>query len=133
MRSGAEVGGACQKRFSWFSDWSPKVHKCVNLVDLVKSFLNLLFERDSYSNVDFLAKFGFDTAENEPCQACPIPRNAAASVPWSSDPVEDRRVRGGFSNVLVVAHGRRVVGHNACGDDGDRTKKKLRDNPLFES
>ena len=26
------------------------------------------------SNAYFLAKFGFDTAENEPCQVCPIPR-----------------------------------------------------------
>ena len=29
---------ACQKRFSWFSHWSPKVQKFVNVVDLVKSF-----------------------------------------------------------------------------------------------
>ena len=29
-------------------------------------FLNLLFELDSYSNEYLLAKFGFDTAENEP-------------------------------------------------------------------
>ena len=29
-------------------------------------FLNLLFETDSYSNEYLLAKFGFDTAENEP-------------------------------------------------------------------
>ena len=29
-------------------------------------FLNLLFETDSYSNAYLLAKFGFDTAENEP-------------------------------------------------------------------
>ena len=29
---------ACQKRFSWFFNWIPKVQKCVNLVDLVKSF-----------------------------------------------------------------------------------------------
>ena len=31
-------------------------------------FLNLLFETDSYSNEYLLAKFGFDTAENEPCE-----------------------------------------------------------------
>ena len=31
-------GDACQKRFSWFSDWNPKVQTRVNLVDLVKSF-----------------------------------------------------------------------------------------------
>ena len=63
------------------------MQKHVNLVDLVKSFptlllrslvqififqflsmsllLNLLFETDSYSNAYFLAKFGFDTADNE--------------------------------------------------------------------
>ena len=29
--------------FSWFSDWSPKVRKCVNLVDLVKSFLTSMY------------------------------------------------------------------------------------------
>ena len=29
---------ACQKRFSWFFYRIPKVQKCVNLVDLVKSF-----------------------------------------------------------------------------------------------
>ena len=29
-------------------------------------FLNLLFETDSYSNEYLLAKFGFDTAENDP-------------------------------------------------------------------
>ena len=64
----------------------------VHPVDLVKSFhfsvslymslfLNLLFEQDSYSNAYLLAKFGFDTAENEPCQVCPIPRNVAARLP----------------------------------------------------
>ena len=30
--------------------------------------LNLLFETYSYSNEDLLAKFGFDTAENKPCE-----------------------------------------------------------------
>ena len=34
--------------------------------------------RRELSNAYFLAKFGFDTAENEPCQVCPTPRNAAA-------------------------------------------------------
>ena len=33
-------------------------------------FLNLLFEPDSYSNEYLLAKFGFDTAENEPLKVC---------------------------------------------------------------
>ena len=28
--------------------------------------------RRELSNAYFLAKFGFDTAENEPCQVCPI-------------------------------------------------------------
>ena len=35
--------------------------------------------RRELSNAYFLAKFGLDTAENEPCQVCPTPRNAAAS------------------------------------------------------
>ena len=35
--------------------------------------------RRELSNAYFLAKFGLDTAKNEPCQVCPIPRNAAAS------------------------------------------------------
>ena len=46
------------------------MRKHVNLVDLVKT--------QEFSNEYFLAKFGFDTAENEPCQVCPTPRNAAA-------------------------------------------------------
>ena len=32
------VWSDCQKRFSWFSDWNPKVQKRVNLVYLVTSF-----------------------------------------------------------------------------------------------
>ena len=35
--------------------------------------------RRELSNSFFLAKFGLDTAENEPCQVCPTPRNAAAN------------------------------------------------------
>ena len=31
-------------------------------------FLNLLFEQIANSNEYLLAKFGFDTAENEPCE-----------------------------------------------------------------
>ena len=42
------------------------MQEIVNLVDLVNSFLNLLFETNSYSNEYLLAKIGVDTAENEP-------------------------------------------------------------------
>ena len=56
---------ACQKRFSWFSDWIPKVQKSINLVDLVKSFHTsiyyLLFSFDY-----LLAKIGVDKAVSEP-------------------------------------------------------------------
>ena len=45
---------ACQKRFSWFFYWIPKVQKRKNLVDLVKSF------QTTY----LLAKIGVETAEN---------------------------------------------------------------------
>ena len=53
--------------------------KGVHCVDLGESFqtmsllLNLLFKQDSYSNAYLLAKFGFDTAENEPCKVCLTP------------------------------------------------------------
>ena len=56
--------------------------KDVNIADLVKSFpnfhfsvsphvpfLNLLFERDSYSSEYLLAKIGLDAAEDEPSKA----------------------------------------------------------------
>ena len=77
--------GGCQKRFSWFSYWIPKVQKCVNLLRSFQSsnvqififqflsmslFLNLLFEQDSYSNEYLLANFGVDTAENGPLKIC---------------------------------------------------------------
>ena len=38
------------------------MHKRVNLVDLVKSFPSSIYY--------LLAKFGFDTAENEPLKVC---------------------------------------------------------------
>ena len=60
MLSGPE--DACQKRFSWFFYWIPKVQKRVNLVDLVKSFQTSIW--------NLLAKFGVDTAENEPLKVC---------------------------------------------------------------
>ena len=36
--------------------------------------------RRELSNAYLLAKFGFDAAENEPCQVCPIPRDAATEA-----------------------------------------------------
>ena len=53
---------------------SKTVQRCkgVHFVDLGESFpthvpfLNLLFEQIANSNAYLLAKFGFDTAENEP-------------------------------------------------------------------
>ena len=43
----------------------------VHCVDLGESFPTSIYY--------LLAKFGFDTAENEPCEVCPIPRGAACS------------------------------------------------------
>ena len=37
--------------------------------------------RRELSNAYLLAKFRFDTAENEPCQVCPISRNAGGRRP----------------------------------------------------
>ena len=51
-------------RFSWFSDWSPKVQKCVK--DACKSCRS----RQELSNEYWVAKFGFDTAANEPLKVC---------------------------------------------------------------
>jgi len=48
-------------------------------------FLNLLFETDSYSKEYLLAKFGFDTAENEPCKVCPL--SAYRSPRWVAGPI----------------------------------------------
>ena len=45
-------------------------------------FLNLLFEQIAYSNAYLLAKFGLDTAENEPSRVCPI--HGAESRPAGS-------------------------------------------------
>ena len=55
----------------------------VNLVDLEKSFLNLLFETDSYSNEYVLAKIGVDTAENKPLKVHFIikPRDLIFTLP----------------------------------------------------
>ena len=59
--------------------------------------------RRELSNAYFLAKSGFDTAENEPCQVCPLPRNAAASVTSApgalfrgAGPAQRDRGRGGL-------------------------------------
>ena len=41
---------------------------CANLVDLVKSFLNIFFELDPNSNEYSLAKIGVDIAESEPLE-----------------------------------------------------------------
>ena len=43
-------------------------------------FLNLLFEQIANSNEYLLAKFGFDTAENEPFQVCPLSAYNPVSV-----------------------------------------------------
>ena len=53
---------ACQKRFSWFSDWIQKVQKCVDLADLVKSFQTSIYY--------LLANFGVDKAEKGPLKVC---------------------------------------------------------------
>ena len=60
----ASSGGRLPEAFFLFSDWNPKVQKHVNLVDLVKSFTQSIYY------LDILAKFGFDTAENESFKVC---------------------------------------------------------------
>ena len=54
---------ACPQCFSWFFNWIPKVQKCVDLCKSCRS-------RQELSNEYLPAKFGFDTAENEPLKVC---------------------------------------------------------------
>ena len=56
-----------------FWDSIPKRCKGVHCVDLGESFPT------SYSNEYLLAKFGFDTAENEPCKVCPVKFESSSS------------------------------------------------------
>ena len=58
---------ACQKRFSWFSGWIQKMQKCVNLVDLVKSFQTIAIQTSIYY---LFANVAVDTAENGPLKVC---------------------------------------------------------------
>ena len=59
--------------------------------------------RRELSNAYLLAKFGVDTAENEPCQVCPIPRNAAAffEVPRGGPPAARGGEEQGRARVLL--------------------------------
>ena len=50
--------------FLWFQSFFA-VQKRVNLLDLVKSFQTIAIQTSMYYS---LAKFGIDTAENEPCK-----------------------------------------------------------------
>ena len=88
--------------------------------------------RRELSNAYFLAKFGLDTAENEPCQVCPIPRNAAASEgPKISPPGRatgcadclrpelPEHARGALSDLRAVhTAGAAVAAAKAKADDG---------------
>ena len=77
--------------------------------------------RQELSNEHSLAKFGFDTAENEPCKVCPIPtpltREQLLRVP-------DEKFAAGWSGsgtfetrVLTV---RRISAHSSSHFDNDR-------------
>ena len=78
--------------------------------------------RRELSNAYFLAKLGFDTAENEPCEVCPIPRNAAAS---ESEPAKasQRSDRDGEDE---GQHGELPVLHVALGHPAARVPAEVR-------
>ena len=94
------------------------MQKSVNIVDLVKRFqslsmslfLNLLFEPDSYSNAYFLAKFGFDTAESEPWQVCPIERSTGPFLAQRAAAMERP-----LSPRLRAANAENALGHRRTG------------------
>ena len=58
----------CLKKFSSIFEFGAKVHKFVNPLDLVKSFL--FFTLDPNSNEYLLSKIGVDTGENGPVKVC---------------------------------------------------------------
>ena len=62
--------------------------------------------RRELSNAYFVAKFGLDTAENEPCQVCPIPRNAARNEHLQLRRGRRERPRKGRSGKLDRARSR---------------------------
>ena len=53
-----------------------KLPKFLKFVKIIQSspFSQSSFQIDPNSNEYLFAKFGFDTAENEPCKVCPIER-----------------------------------------------------------
>ena len=78
---------ACKTTVSWkildrqFRLLSTKIRDCraVQKSALCRS-------RRELSNAYFLAKFGFDTAENEPCQVCHWPAGTSEPGSWRSAP-----------------------------------------------
>ena len=51
--------------------------------------------RRELSNAYLLAKFRFDTAENEPCKVCRIPRSPGLLLHGHPKKVFEHRARGG--------------------------------------
>ena len=62
--------------------------------------------RRELSNAYLLAKFGFDTAENEPSKVCPIPA-LSSSIEWEGGSYPDV---GGLEGLADPRVGERVVG-----------------------
>ena len=86
-------------------------------VSLHVPFSQFLFERDSYSNAYLLAKFGFDTAENELCKVCPIKRSQLTGLSQASSLTEVR----GLATIAAAlarardAHGGKLSAVPGCG------------------
>ena len=102
--------------------------------------------RRELSNAYFLAKFGFDTAENEPCKVCPIapvkfaparrlaggerpPRPRAARGPREAGGLREARRRG---RRVRREHPRRAGAFNFYLKESARVRNKRRKKPTNE-
>ena len=108
MRSGAKVRGrvlrpedACQKRFSGFFNWIPKVQKCVNLVDLVKSFQTSIYYQYLLTNI------GVDTAENGPLKVCQKVSKSQKQIRNTLEKTQAERHQDSDARGHQRAHGQR--------------------------
>ena len=70
FRSASSIACARKKKTIWQKNWD---FRAVQRSALCRS-------RRELSNAYLLAKFGFDTAENEPCQICPIEQCSSPAI-----------------------------------------------------
>ena len=93
----------------WLFYWIPKVQKCFNLVDIVKSFQPSIYY--------LLAKIGFDTAENEPLKVW-----IRFHSPWEARGAAC--VRGLAARISSPSCARRARRARGCGSSHSRSPSR---------